>query len=208
MVWGAPVREHTCPHLPVAVPGLGRPSHAVKTAGPRLDPSGTRAQTAEPGHVCQFRVRILTLQEQFVQPWASLSSYHVGPHQESRSACGVRGRGNNSPLCTAQASCHHPHEDTEGRGTIQLPCFAECSPSRGVTVRKRGGNPPAECPWLGGAGGQRGGASGSKPWGSGLTLQQLSVAPVLPAVLLTRAGGQAPSAAPDTTEGPCGRKRG
>ena len=97
MVGGAPVREHTCPHLPVAVPGLGRPSYAVKTAGPQLDPSGARAQTAEPGHVCQFRIRILTLQEQFVQPWASLSSYHVGAHQESRSACGVRGRGNNSP---------------------------------------------------------------------------------------------------------------
>lgn len=54
--------------------------------------------------------------------------------------------------------------------------------------------------------GQWGGASGAKR-GSGLTLQQLRVAPVFPAVLLTRTSRGAPSAAPDSTEGPCGGQR-
>lgn len=57
-------------------------------------------------------------------------------------------------------------------------------------------------------GGQRG--RGFRPQTSGvrLTLQQLGMAPVLPAVLLTRAGSRAPLTAPDATKSPCRRDQG
>lgn len=69
-------------------------------------------------------------------------------------------------------------------GTKEL---ASSSVVGGVTVRKEHQD---QCP------------------GVRLTLQQFCVAAVLPAVLLTSVGRQAPLPAPDATEGPCGRDQG
>lgn len=83
---------------------------------------------------------------------------------------------------------------------------ASCHLQQAVPSHRLPGGAGAVTPQSGPCRGQWGGASGAKR-GSGLTLQQLRVAPVFPAVLLTRTSRGAPSAAPDSTEGPCGGQR-